>query len=137
MSIGDVEQIHLRLREELSARGISLAEAARQAGEKDPQGLKDVVGGRKRLSAELLAKLAVTGIDTQYVLTGVRTGTAEPQARFALTPRKQKLLDLIEMLDEKGQEEIQDELEKIKRMRDMERELAELKKRTRGGQNKL
>jgi len=79
---------------------------------------------------EVLAAIAAAGADVQYILTGVRTaGVTEQPAGYELTPRKRKLLDLIEMLDEKGQEEIQEELEKIKRMKDLERELAELKRK--------
>lgn len=49
------------------------AAAARAAGEADSQGLRDVLGGRKRLSAELLAALAIAAcVDTRYVLTGQR-----------------------------------------------------------------
>jgi len=93
--------------------------------------------GERVPDAVYLAAIAAAGADVQYILTGVRTGTAEPQGRYELTPRKKKLLDLIEMLDEKGQEEIQEELEKIKRMKEMERELAELKKQAKGNQNKV
>lgn len=65
-----MEEIHDRLREALNRQGISLVAAAKAAGEKNPQGLRDVVTGRKRLTADLLARLAATGIDARYVLTG-------------------------------------------------------------------
>ncbi|RJX32323.1 MAG: hypothetical protein C4516_04290 [Oxalobacter sp.] len=48
------------------------AAAAKAIGDQDSQGLRDVIGGRKRLSAELLAALSTTGVDVQYVLTGQR-----------------------------------------------------------------
>lgn len=125
-----------RLKEERKRLGMSQQSAAetcdvsREMWGKYERG-QSVPGG------EVLFAFAAAGADVQYILTGVRTGTAEPQARFALTPRKQKLLDLIEMLDEKGQEEIQEELEKIKRMKDLEREVAELKQRAGNGRNKV
>lgn len=66
-----MEEIHSRLRSELEAKGLSAAQAARDAGEADSQGLRDVLAGRKRLSAELLGALVRgTGIDGAYVLTG-------------------------------------------------------------------
>jgi len=78
---------------------------------------------------EVLFSFAAAGADVQYILTGVRTvGMTEPPGGYELTPRKKKLLELIEMLDESGQEEIQEKLEKIKRMKELERELADLKK---------
>lgn len=66
-----MEKLHERLRAELEAKGLSAAQAARDAGEPDSQGLRDVLSGRKRLSAELLAALVNgTGIDGAYVLSG-------------------------------------------------------------------
>lgn len=66
-----MEKIHERLRAELEAKGLSAAQAARDAGEPDSQGLRDVLSGRKRLSAELLGALVRgTGIDGAYVLSG-------------------------------------------------------------------
>lgn len=125
-----------RLKEERKRLGMSQQSAAetcdvsREMWGKYERG-QSVPGG------EVLFAFAAAGADVQYILTGVRMGAVtEPQARFALTPRKKKLLDLIEMLDEKGQEEIQEELEKIKRMKELEREVAELKQRAGGGQNK-
>lgn len=54
---------------------ISAAQAARDANEPDSQGLRDVLSGRKRLSAEFLAALvANTQIDGLFVLTGKRSG---------------------------------------------------------------
>ncbi|MFC7419367.1 hypothetical protein ACFQNF_05690 [Iodobacter arcticus] len=68
-----MELIHKRLKEEFDRLGLKAAAAAKYAGEEDSQGLRDVLGGRKRLSAELLAALAPTGVDLVYVLTGTKT----------------------------------------------------------------
>lgn len=76
MSIDLVDSIHLRLREELERLGYKLAAAARAAGETSSQRLKDVVTGRQKCPADLLARLAVTRIDLVYVLTGERDGSA-------------------------------------------------------------
>lgn len=66
-----MEKLHERLRAELESKGLSAAQAARDAGEPDSQGLRDVLSGRKRLSAELLGALVRgTGIDGAYVLSG-------------------------------------------------------------------
>lgn len=70
MSTELVEEIHVRLREEIDRLGISLAEAARSAGEKSPQRIKDVVSGKQRCPAELLARLEGIGVDIFYVITG-------------------------------------------------------------------
>jgi len=71
MSTDFVESIHIRLRDELKRLGLSMAEAARQIEEDDSQGIRDVCSGRKRASAELIAKLSmIGGLDVYYVLTG-------------------------------------------------------------------
>lgn len=91
-----VEQIHERLREELANLGLSAAEAARLIGETSSQGLRDILGGRKRLPAELLASLAEkTGVDALYILMGTRASTAQSvkPVSEALTPRERALLD--------------------------------------------
>lgn len=80
MSIGLVENIPQRIREEISLLGISLAEASRRAGENSPQRLKDVLAGRQKCSADLVARLANIGVDVSYVLTGIRTGTPDAQS---------------------------------------------------------
>jgi transcriptional regulator with XRE-family HTH domain len=65
------ENIHKRIQSELKKLGISMAEAARRIGESDSQGLRDVCAGRKRASAELIAKLMlIEGINIRYILTG-------------------------------------------------------------------
>lgn len=69
-----MEQIHVFLKNELDRLKISAAQAARDANEPDSQGLRDVLSGRKRLTADLLGSLvAATGLDALYVLTGVRS----------------------------------------------------------------
>lgn len=66
-----VENIHERIKSELLRLNISMAEASRQIGEADSQGLRDVCAGRKRASAELIAKLMlIEGLDIRHILTG-------------------------------------------------------------------
>ncbi|THF62189.1 hypothetical protein [Pseudothauera rhizosphaerae] len=72
MSTDLVEQINLRLREEIARAGLTLAAAARAAGEASPQRMKDVAAGKQRCPIDLLARLDGTGIDVLYVLTGRR-----------------------------------------------------------------
>ena len=87
MSTDSVEIIHVRLREELDRLGLSLAEAARVAGEKSPQRVKDVVSGKQRCPSELLARLDGSGVDVLYVLTGRRPVTYPMHAQgAAVTP---------------------------------------------------
>ena len=83
----DVEILLVRLREELSRFG-SIAEASRRIGEPNALGLRDVCNGRKRLTAELLARLALEGVDPLYVLTGKRLST-----RLDLEPIQRAVLD--------------------------------------------
>ncbi len=72
MSTDLVELISIRLRAEIARIGLSLAAAARAAGEASPQRIKDVVSGKQRCPVDLLARLDGTGIDAFYVLTGRR-----------------------------------------------------------------
>ena len=72
MSIINVDNIHLRLKEEIVALGFSLAKASREMGESGPQRLKDVTNGRQKLPAEMLANATLIGVDIIYVLTGQR-----------------------------------------------------------------
>lgn len=89
MSTRNVELIHIRLREELDRLQLKPAAAAKAAGEPDSQGLRDVLGGRKRLSAELLAGLVATsGVDARYVLAGQRSDQGE-----LLTSEERYLID--------------------------------------------
>lgn len=95
MSIELVEQLHLRLREEIDRCGLSLAAASRAAGETSPQRLKEVVSGRQKCPADLVAKLLVIGVDAQYVLIGQRAQGGKPQ----LAPDEEMLLDGYRALD--------------------------------------
>ena len=84
-----VEEIHNRLGSELKARRLTSAQAARDAGLPDSQGLRDVLAGRKRLSAELLGALTVhCGVDAVYVLTGQHS----PRATSSLSAEEQTLV---------------------------------------------
>lgn len=93
MSTRKVELIHIRLKSELERLGMKPAAAAKAAGEPDSQGLRDVLGGRKRLSAELLAALSVAGVDVAYVLTGVRQ-----QSELSDVAIHQAVLDAVDLL---------------------------------------
>jgi hypothetical protein len=90
-----VEHLHLRLREEIDRCGLSLAAASRAAGEPSPQRLKEVVSGRQKCPADLVAKLLVIGVDAQYVLIGERVQPAKPQ----MAPDEEMLLDGYRALD--------------------------------------
>lgn len=72
MSIDSVDEVHVRLREEIDRLGLSLAAASRAAGESGPQRLKDVVAGRQKCPVELLAGISTVGVDLIYVVTGER-----------------------------------------------------------------
>ncbi|MCW5288966.1 hypothetical protein D5041_07800 [Verminephrobacter aporrectodeae subsp. tuberculatae] len=73
------------MRAELEAHGLSAARAARDAGESDSQGLRDVLSGRKRLTADLLGALVKgTGIDSQFVLTGQRGSGLSAEEKLLL-----------------------------------------------------
>lgn len=99
MSMVDVEMLLVRLREELSRFG-SVAEASRRIGEPNALGLRDVCNGRKRLTAELLARLAVEGVDPLYVLTGKRLST-----RLDLAPMQRAVLDDLDRCSQEKQVE--------------------------------
>ena len=81
-----MELIHDRLKAELSAKGLSALQASKAAGLSDSQSLRDVLGGRKRLTAELLGALVLAvGVDGTYVLTGQRSaGVLNPEERTML-----------------------------------------------------
>jgi hypothetical protein len=85
-----VDQIHERLRHELQRLGLKGVDAARQAGI-DAQGLRDVLGGRKRLPAEMLGALTIhCGVDALSVLTGQ---PSQPQAASTVSEGDRVLLD--------------------------------------------
>nr|WP_242478030.1 transcriptional regulator [Rubrivivax gelatinosus] len=79
--------LHERLAVELKRLELTAAQAARDSGQPDSQGLRDVLSGRKRLSADLLSAL-VTGclVDGVFVLTGRR------DAAHAVSDPAEKLL---------------------------------------------
>lgn len=90
-----MEQIHARLSEELKRLNLSMADAAREIGEESSQGIRDVCSGRKRASAELVAKLALIGADALYILTGVRVGEMKfsPEIPLTITREEAAFLD--------------------------------------------
>ncbi len=89
-----------RLREEIGRQGVSITKAARDAGLPSAQGLHDVLAGRKRMSAELLAQMMCLGIDPVYVLAGKRS--APP-----LQPRAAALLENFMRAGEEGKRAIE------------------------------
>lgn len=95
MSTDLVELIHVRLREEIDRCGLSLAAASRAANETSSQRLKDVVSGRQKCPADLIAKLMVIGVDAMYVLTGERSLHMSSK----LAPDEEVLLDGYRSLD--------------------------------------
>ena len=102
MSTELVENIPLRIREEISILGLSLAEASRRAGENSPQRLKDILAGRQKCSADLVARLAPLGVDISYVLTGQRSGQSIERASEASSGEPidvAQLVRIVERLD--------------------------------------
>lgn len=95
-----MEDLHIRLKEEIDRLGLSMAEAARRMGENDSQELRDVCSGRKRASAALMAKIATAdiGADVLYILTGQRGVAPAP----ALKPDEEILLDNYRHCDQEG-----------------------------------
>ena len=93
-----MEAIHERLRAELDRLDLSLAAAARAMGEPDAQGLRDACTGRKRVTAEMLARAVPLGVDAMYVLTGQRLQPVES----TLTPEERALLDNYQHSDEEA-----------------------------------
>lgn len=89
MSRVEDEILRIRLREEFDRLDLSLAGAARLIGDTDSLSLRDVCAGRKRTTADLLARLAKIGIDVLYVVTGQRT----PESSHALSTEESTLLD--------------------------------------------
>lgn len=80
-----LDEIRIRLRQEIDNSGLSLAAASRAAGEPSPQRLKDVVSGRQKCTADLLANLIHIGVDSFYVLTGQKS-------EAAISPEEVRLL---------------------------------------------
>ncbi|MBK1890711.1 hypothetical protein Undi14_11770 [Undibacterium sp. 14-3-2] len=88
-----MDLIHIRLKNELDRLGIKAVAAAKAVGESDSQGLRDVLGGRKRLSADLLAALASIGVDTVFVLTG-----QHQEAGIGESAVHQAVIDAVDLL---------------------------------------
>ena len=99
MSSDEVEIITQRLRDELSRLNLSLAAASRAAGEAGPQRLKDVMAGKQKCPIDLVARLAHTGVDILYVMTGTRT----PRPVEGLSVAEEKVLDNYRSLPEEDQ----------------------------------
>lgn len=79
-----MELLHKRLRDELARVGLSGAQASRDIGLPDSQGLRDVLAGRKRLTAEMLALLTKIGVDATYVLVGQYSNASDPAERVLI-----------------------------------------------------
>jgi transcriptional regulator with XRE-family HTH domain len=90
--------------------------------------------GEREPGAAFLEAIAAAGADVQYILTGVPGISARVEAPLEppadpLVRRKEKIKAMIDQFDdERGLEEIQDDLQKIKQRRADELELAELRK---------
>lgn len=84
---------------------------------------------------ELIAAATTRNVDIGWLLTGKRTvgNTRETAGIYEISPRKQAILDMLDKLDEAGQREIQEAAEKIERMREIERKLAEISERLKVG----
>ena len=80
------EHIVQRFSQEVNRTELSICELARQIGEPHPQRIRDVMRGKQRLPADLLARAATVGIDTLYVITGQRN-------QAPVKPREQEFLD--------------------------------------------
>lgn len=78
-----------------------MAAASREMGEKSPQRLKDVVSGRQKLPADMLAAAAALGVDIIYVLTGKHRITTD-----ALSEDEQTLIRYYRSLKESDQQAI-------------------------------
>lgn len=102
MTTDTVEQIHIRLREEVERCGYTLASAARAIGDSSSQNLRDVVTGRKKCSAELVARLTVIGVDISHILTGIRA-----EQTSTLKPEESALLNKYRSLPETDQLTVQ------------------------------
>lgn len=105
MSNDNLEYLHVRLREDLKSRGFSVASASRKAGEKSPSRLNEIMNGRQRLNAELLARLVLEcNVDANYVLTGQRNAheitTDHVRTAFQMVRDAEAQLPMGQYLDE-------------------------------------
>lgn len=95
MSIELEELIRLRFREELKRLHTSVAEAGRIMGEITPSRFKDILGGRTRMPAKMLADAVIKlGMDGTYVLTGQRSISVDMVKK--LMKRANELDDMID-----------------------------------------
>ena len=86
------------MREEIDRCGYTLTDAARIIGDPSSQNLRDVVTGRKKCPAELLARLTVIGVDISHILTGGENRQPKPLNRdemlllenYRVLPKQQK-----------------------------------------------
>lgn len=97
-----MENLHKRLKEEIDRLRLSLETASKFIGDKTSQGLRDACSGRKRVTAELIAKLIPLGVDSIYVLTGDRI---QPPSEV-LEPEEKVLLNAYRELSDKNKKEI-------------------------------
>lgn len=67
---------HERMREEMVRLGLKPSDVAKRSGAEDSHGIRDALGGRKRLTAEMLVLLGAAGMDTGYIVTGERSDSA-------------------------------------------------------------
>lgn len=59
-----------RFTEEVQRTALPVSEVARRMGESSHQRVRDVMRGKQRLPADMLAKAALIGFDVNYILTG-------------------------------------------------------------------
>ncbi len=59
-----------RFTEEVQRTELPVSEVARRMGEASHQRVRDVMRGKQRLPADMLAKAALIGFDVNYILTG-------------------------------------------------------------------
>jgi len=106
--------------------------------------LSEVENGKSKPSIEMLSGIAgrYGDIDTDWLLTGNGSmlrddgkNTHEPTPEDPLARRKALVMTMVEQIveridDDRGLDEIQVDLQKIKRAQEMEREIAELRRKT-------
>jgi transcriptional regulator with XRE-family HTH domain len=125
-----------RLREERERLGMTQTEFSAVA-QATRQTQSNYEKGERAPDALYLAAIVSIGVDVQYILTGLRAAGVkvhpQPYANEVnadpLNRRRQHVKAIVDQLDEKGLEEVQFGVEKIKRMKDLEEELADLKKK--------
>jgi transcriptional regulator with XRE-family HTH domain len=130
-----------RLAEERKRLGLNQTEFGKVGGVTKTSQVNYESGSRSP-NVDYWQAIAAIGADVTYILTGVRTQplqalqTPEPMPENRLARRKAKVRQMMDQIvdridDDRGLDEIQVELAKIERMKDMERELAELRQKAR------